>query len=375
MLRSKLLLWMSTLLLAACQTAQAATVISTETATLPPVVKVAERIVATPVPTINPATNTPKPSPTATYRLILTNTAAPSETPTVTLTPSITNTLRPIASATLTDSANDPNNTPVPTWTAPPPDPARQVADHYRLRRPIADSGVNYVDRTYPYGGTSGGQFQVHKGVEFINPRGTPILAAADGTVFFAGDDVATVFGASASYYGNLVVIQHNFTSPEGQPVYTLYGHMDRLEVQTGQVVQAGLQIGSVGDSGIAMGPHLHFEVRVGDPYSFAATRNPELWIYPYQTFGTLMGVVTDANGTVLRDVTIQVKSTDITRYAFSYADDTVNSDPAFGENFTLGDLPANYYEVSVNDNGRVRFQQLVYVYPSRTTWVEVKLK
>jgi murein DD-endopeptidase MepM/ murein hydrolase activator NlpD len=130
-----------------------------------------------------------------------------------------------------------------------------------------------------------------------------------------------------------------------------------------------------VGDSGIAMGPHLHFEVRVGDPYSFAATRNPELWIYPYQTFGTLMGVVTDANGTVLRDVTIQVKSTDITRYAFSYADDTVNSDPAFGENFTLGDLPANYYEVSVNDNGRVRFQQLVYVYPSRTTWVEVKLK
>ena len=60
-------------------------------------------------------------------------------------------------------------------------DPAVQIADHYHFRRPISDSGVNYVARTYPYGGTSGGSLQVHHGVDMENPRGTPILAAAAG--------------------------------------------------------------------------------------------------------------------------------------------------------------------------------------------------
>lgn len=382
MLRSKLFLLALVSILAACQPHAAEQTPFAVTMDISvQVIAVMQAITSTPVPTLNPVTPTPVSSPTATYRPILSNTPKPTLTPsktltpTITPTPSITNTLRPIASATPTDPASDPNNTPVPTWTPPPANPVVEIADHYRLRRPISESGVNWIDRTYPYGSTGGGRFQVHHGVEFNNPRGTPILAAADGVVFHAGDDVTTVFGAHPSYYGNLVVIQHNFTSPEGQAVYTLYGHMDKVEVQTGQTVQAGTQIGQVGDSGIAMGPHLHFEVRVGDPYSFGATRNPELWIYPYRTFGTLAGRVTDATGAVLRDVTIQVKSTDITRYAFSYAGDSVNGDPTFGENFTLGDLPANYYEVSVNENGRVRFQQIVYVYPNRTTWIEVKLK
>jgi hypothetical protein len=73
--------------------------------------------------------------------------------------------------------------------------------------------------------------------------------------------------------------------------------------------------------------------------------------------------------------VTLQVRSTDITRYAFSYADNSVNGDTVFKENFVLGDLPANYYEVAVNDNGRVRFQKIIYVYPNRTTWIDVQLR
>jgi murein DD-endopeptidase MepM/ murein hydrolase activator NlpD len=251
MLRFKLLIF-TCLITVACQSVQAKQIVSTDTPIPPAVVEVAQNITSTPVPTINPVTNTPKPSATATFKPILTNTPRPTLrptltlTPTITLTPSITNTMRPIASATPTDRASDPNNTPEPTWTAPPPDPATQIADHYRLRRPIDSSGVNWIDRTYPYGGTSGGRLQVHHGVEFINPRGTPILAAGDGVVFYAGDDSTTVFGAHASYYGNLVVIQHNFTSPEGQPVYTLYGHMSRVEVQTGQTVQVGLPMGRI---------------------------------------------------------------------------------------------------------------------------------
>jgi murein DD-endopeptidase MepM/ murein hydrolase activator NlpD len=262
-----------------------------------------------------------------------------------------------------------------PTWTPPPDNPSVWIEDHYRLYRAIADGGVNWADRTYPYGGTSGGRLQVHHGIDLANPLGTPVLAAADGTVAFAGNDLSTQFGPQANYYGNLVVIQHNFMSPEGLPVFTLYGHLDRVEVEMGQPIARGVEIGKVGSTGVAFGAHLHFEVRVGNMFDFGATRNPELWIFPFFKFGTLAGRVTDASGNILREATLQVRSTDIQRYAFTYADESVNSDPGFGENFVLGDLPANYYEVSVTDNGRIRFRQTIYVYPNRTTWIDVRLK
>jgi hypothetical protein len=251
-----------------------------------------------------------------------------------------------------------------------------QIPDHYAFYRPIGENGVNYLDRTYPYGGTSGGALQVHHGVDFANGQGTQILAAGAGTVYYAGNDLTELFGPQPDYYGNLVVIQHNFNAPDGQPVFTLYGHMFEVGVQTGQTVDAGNVIGVVGGTGVAFGSHLHFEVRVGDPHSFGATRNPDLWIYPFQTFGTLAGRVSDSAGNLLFDATVQVRATTSQnyRYSFTYADDSVNGDSAFDENFTLGDLPANYYEVSVNDGQRVRFQKIIYVYPNRTTWLDIVL-
>lgn len=363
-------------ILAACQPQSDVTPFA---ATIPPVSGVVDAQVATAVPTANPAASrTPTPPPTATFTPTntLTQTPTPTITPTPsnTFTPTKTFTAVPIASATATNPADDPNNTPLPSWTPPPLDPSTQINDHYYLRRPIGDSGQNWVARTYPYGNTAGGTLQVHLGVDMENPSGTPVLAAADGVVFYAGDDNATQFGPSTVYYGNLVVIQHAFTGTDGQTVYTLYGHMQRVDVQMGQSVKQGDQIGIVGATGVAFGPHLHFEVRVGDASNYRETRNPELWIYPYQKYGTLVGRVTDSNGAILYDVTLQVKSADLSRYAFSYADSTTNSDPVFQENFVLGDLPANYYEVTVSERGRLRFRKLVYVYPNRSTWIDVKL-
>ena len=359
--------------LAACQSPQATPFAVTSVPS--PNVRVVQQV-STAVPTADFSTLTPTTTPTPT------NTATPSNTPTPTATRTPTATLSPTATETpfptatvLLSASEDATGEPPPTWTPPPEDPAVFVNDHYRLSRPIADGGVNWVDRTYPYGNTSGGRLQVHHGVEFVNPRGTPVLAAGDGTVIHAGSDAATQYGPYTTYYGNVVVIQHDFTSPEGLPVFTLYGHLDRIEVETGQRVERGTKVGYVGDSGIAQGPHLHFEVRAGNAFDFGATRNPELWIRPFFKFGTLAGRVTDASGSVLRDVSIQVRSTDIRRFAFSYADDSVHSDPAFDENFTLGDLPANYYEVSVTDNGRIRFRETIYIYPDRTTWVDVRLR
>jgi murein DD-endopeptidase MepM/ murein hydrolase activator NlpD len=370
------LLLVMMLLLAGCQAAQQ----SSFAMTLPVTATVGQVVVrSTLVPTANLApSRTPTLPPTATYTPSPTATATLTPTitlsPTVTLSPTPAPTRTPISSATPTDPSTDPNYTPPPTWTPPPANPAAQIADHYAFGRPIASSGVDWVDRVYPYGATAGGTFATHHGVEFVNPTGTPILAVGDGIIYYAGDDLATQFGPNTDFYGNLVVIQHNVTDADGQMVYTLYGHMNTVDVQAGQPIRRGDRVGTVGASGIALGAHLHFEVRVGEPTNYNATRNPELWIRPYPTFGTLAGIVTDADGNRLYSAPVRVESLDISRYTWSYNDDTVDPDTTFNENFVLGDLPANYYEVTVSDNGRVRFRQIVYVYPNRTTWLNIVL-
>ena len=88
-----------------------------------------------------------------------------------------------------------------------------------------------------------------HSGVDIAAPRGTPISAAADGIVKFSG---------RRGGYGNMVIIEHADGSR------TRYGHANRLMVKEGQKVSAGDQIATVGSTGKATGPHLHFEIREG---------------------------------------------------------------------------------------------------------------
>ncbi|MBX6350666.1 MAG: peptidoglycan DD-metalloendopeptidase family protein [Clostridia bacterium] len=94
--------------------------------------------------------------------------------------------------------------------------------------------------------------YRMHTGVDLAAPQGTPVLAASDGVVVYAG---------WMSGYGNTTVIDHGVVN--GHRMATLYGHQSRISVEVGQVVQAGQTIGAVGSTGLATGPHLHFEVRV----------------------------------------------------------------------------------------------------------------
>ena len=88
---------------------------------------------------------------------------------------------------------------------------------------------------------------RMHTGVDFGAPYGAVIHAAGGGTVILAH---------YSSGYGNCVVIDH------GSGVTTLYGHCSALLVSEGEVVQQGQTIARVGATGMATGPHLHFEVR-----------------------------------------------------------------------------------------------------------------
>jgi murein DD-endopeptidase MepM/ murein hydrolase activator NlpD len=93
------------------------------------------------------------------------------------------------------------------------------------------------------------GTMRAHKGVDYAAPMGTPIRAAGDGKITFRGWQPG---------YGNVVIIQHNVHTS------TLYGHMSRLGgYMVGQHVGQGQTIGYVGMTGLATGPHLHYEFRV----------------------------------------------------------------------------------------------------------------
>lgn len=92
------------------------------------------------------------------------------------------------------------------------------------------------------------GRTRMHNGLDFAAPTGTPIRAAAAGTV------VQAVYMRG---YGNTVVIDH------GGGVATLYAHCSRLYVRTGQRVRQGQTIAAVGSTGLSTGPHLHFEIRI----------------------------------------------------------------------------------------------------------------
>lgn len=123
-----------------------------------------------------------------------------------------------------------------------------------RARQLIAFSG-KFV-RPVPGGITSGfgerfhpilHRTRMHTGCDFGASTGTPISAVASGTVVFAG----TMRG-----YGNVVVVDH------GGGISTLYAHCSVLEVREGVAVTQGQMIARVGATGLATGPHLHFEVR-----------------------------------------------------------------------------------------------------------------
>jgi murein DD-endopeptidase MepM/ murein hydrolase activator NlpD len=185
---------------------------------------------------------------------------------------------------------------------------------------------------------------------------------------------LTNLFAPINNYYGNLVIIQHDFLLPDGLPVFTLYGHMRQVVAGMGQAVAEGDVIGVVGATGIALGPHLHFEVRVGSPFDFNATRNPEMWLRPYPGFGLLAGRVTDTEGNLAYGVALDIQSNRIARKVYTYGDDSVNPDSTYGENFAIGDLPAGNYIVSVTQGGRLRFQQHVLLLPDQLTWLEVSL-
>ena len=105
---------------------------------------------------------------------------------------------------------------------------------------------------------------RAHRGVDYSAPHGTPVRSVGDGIVEFAGWQ---------NGYGNVVKLLHV------KERSTLYAHLSRIDVRRGQVIEQGQTLGTVGATGWATGPHLHFEFQVSgqhvDPLSIAKATDP----------------------------------------------------------------------------------------------------
>jgi murein DD-endopeptidase MepM/ murein hydrolase activator NlpD len=338
-------------------------------------------MLGTMTPTVT-ATPTPTNTPTPTFTPTPTNTPTPTATPSPTYTPTSIASTRRVTPTSSPTAKPTPAGPPTPTPTPVPrtrlakglPDPAK-AADHYWLSHPFSPQYNQLISYPYPYGSTNQGNFLLHHGVDILNPSGTPVLAVADGEVLVAGDDLTTVYGAALNFYGNLVVIRLD-KKLDGQPVYVLYGHLSKILVVTGQRVSEGDVIAEVGMTGIALGPHLHLEVRVGQ-MSYKSTRNPELWVRPLPGMGTIAGRLVDARNYLVPQnlVTAQPieKPDKPWRETWSY-DDAVNPDDGWGETFVIGDVPAGRYVVKTRFDGRYYFAE-VEVEAGKTSFVLIQGK
>lgn len=278
--------------------------------------------------------------------------------------------------------------TPSPSATPEPlPDPCDPFSADYCLvtgdfifQPPISASGVDSIDRGYPFGGTLGGTREIHHGVEFHNPSGTPVLAAAAGRVVYAGDDTTRKFSPWNGFYGNLVVLEHTLGGATFETLYTLYAHLSKINVTHGQSVQPGDKIGEVGMTGTAAGSHLHFEVRTY-PDDYATALNPEMWLIPHAGNGSLALLVQDPGGAVRVPDFFNVQyfpdrsgPEAFRQQVNPYPAEILETQEPWGEIAALGDQPAGWYRLTFIWSGRL-YERWVQVQPMLLTLVLFEVK
>lgn len=278
-----------------------------------------------------------------------------------------------------------PSKTALPALTVTPPceyDQWCTAPALFPLAYPILPPDNDRIAASYPFGSTRNGTVEVHHGVEFVNPSGTPVHAAADGRVVFAGKDDQQAFGPFTGYYGNLVILEHHLPgSPD--PLFTLYGHLSSVLVKNNQQVRVGDLLGEVGLSGVADGAHLHFEVRAGEN-DYAHSVNPQLFLPPQPDefkalpTGILVGRISNSSGDPIR-VRLSVTrlpgkgETEIIWYPELYGEGVMSSE-SYHENFLLGGLREGKYRLVFYYHSRY-YDQTVEVVPGNITSVDIMTK
>lgn len=218
--------------------------------------------------------------------------------------------------------------------------------DHFYFFRPIQVDEINWPLPDYRYGYIFGETDQVHTGVDFDAPYGTPVHAAGSGTITWAGYGLLTGVDKKDPY-GLAVTIRHNF-GYQNRRLTTVYAHMSEIIVRPGMSVKQGDIIGYIGTTGNTTGPHLHFEIRLENT-NFFSSRNPELWLSPPEGNGILAARIMNTNGSLINSQIIAITNRKgHTWDVYTYAELGINSDDYYRENLVLSDLPEGEYRIYI---------------------------
>jgi hypothetical protein len=162
-----------------------------------------------------------------------------------------------------------------------------------------------------------------------------------------------------------------------GEDVFTLYAHTLELFVAgRGLWWSRGSFIGRGGvSSGEVSGPHLHLESAPVGSNNYHDTRNPALWVAPFEGWGVLAGTFTDNRGLPIQNGVIVVTPLDVdypVRVVQTYLSHAVTRDDYWRENFVVADLPQGRYTVSLFVADR-SYQRTVDLLPGRTNYIAVQ--
>jgi hypothetical protein len=290
-------------------------------------------------------------------------------------------TATPAATAPPTPTAvpEVPVGVPTRLWSSFVP-PAPEANDHLWVETALSPEYNQIAAPSYQFGSTAGGRYRPHHGVDIANPSGTPVRAGVSGTVVHAGLDEPALIGPYNNFYGNCVVILLDRKLPVGggeMNVYVLYGHLSQVTVAQGQQVGPNDIVGAVGMTGIAIGPHLHVEMRVG-ANTYQNSVNPYLWMKPLAGNGAVAVRLVTADGRSWPGARLTLARFEDGRAVWgrmieTYRDDEgIGPNPNWGENGAMGDVPAGFYVLVGNVNGepiRAEF----FVREGQTTFVEVR--
>ncbi len=284
-----------------------------------------------------------------------------------------------------------PTPTEVPTVTPSPIGPGRlwstfvplpaSSSDHFWLGNPFENSSANHFGSpTYQFGATAGNRYRPHHGLDFSNPLGTPVQAAVEGTVVHAGPDDPNILGPYPNFYGQAVVIRLDQQLPVAGgklDVFVLYGHLNEVRAEVGQRVQPTDVVGLVGMTGIAIGPHLHVEARLG-ANTYDHSVNPYLWLKPAEGNGAVAVRLLTAKGRTWAGAKVSIAQFVGGRAVWgrqieTYLDtENIGPDPLWGENGAMGDVPAGSYTLIANINGE-NIRADFTVNANETTFVEIR--
>jgi murein DD-endopeptidase MepM/ murein hydrolase activator NlpD len=274
------------------------------------------------------------------------------------------------------------NNGPTRAWSSFQPKPPEEN-DHFWVASAFLNTEYNSVAApSYQFGSTAGGQYRPHHGIDIANRWGTPVQAGTAGVVVFAGLDDPIAMGPYPNFYGNTVVIKLERKLPVASgelDAFVLYGHLSRVTVTQGQQVAPGDIVGEVGMTGIAIGPHLHVEMRVGEN-TYENSVNSYLWLKPAPGDGAVAVRLVTADGRSWPGARLTLARFEDGRAVWgrlieTYLDnENIGPNPSWGENGAMGDVPAGYYVLIGNVNGEAVRAEF-FVREGQTTFVEIRTK